>query len=408
MSSNTDAYVFSRHSDSVLCCSIDKNTRIAVSGGIDDKALVWDLNTKHVIFECVGHKESVVAAAFSVNSTYVATGDLNGYVQVRNTTTGLKIFEYDVDEINWIMWHNTSEFILLAGTTEGDFWMWNVNDPASVKTFPSYGFATSAAKLLSDGVRLVSGYGDGSVRVFDLKTQQAIIQHNDPTQAEIICLDLNHDNSLVAVGCIGLTVKLLNLHSGKLIGTLSCENPAEVDGAGANTNNSEEVEVVDEYSVDMDRPLDQSAREGNEPEEEEVEAEEEDEEDQEGIDDNGDVSSEDDSEPINSVESVFSSCGSYLAASSNTGSIFIWDVASQKTRCELHTGVGITRCVWSANGNYITGCLDGFVRIYDLNLNKLNEIPLHSDQILDVALQNGLLVTASEDRTCRTTLIGES
>lgn len=387
ITSNADTVVFSRHNDSVLCCSIDNNNRIAVSGGIDDTAFVWDLSTKHVIFECVGHRESVVAAAFSVNSTYVATGDLNGYIQVRNTTTGLKIFEYDVDEINWIMWHNTSEFILLAGTLKGDFWMWNVNDPASVKTFPSYGSPTTAAKLLSDGLRIVSAYGDGSLRLLDLKTQQTIIQQNDSSGAEIISIDLNHNDSLVALGFINSTVKLINLNSGKLTGTLQCENPADTGNIATTTSDPPpEVEVIDEYSDAMNSGEEQPVEEDGE--------------------DDSISSDEDDLGSVDSVESVlFSPCGNYLAASNNNGSIFFWDVASQKTRCELHTGIGITRCAWSVHGNYITGCLDGAIRIYDLNLNKLSEIPLHSDQILDISYWNKMLVTASEDKTCRAIMV---
>lgn len=417
--SDRNTEVFTRHNDSVLCCSIDNNTRIAVSGGIDDTAFVWDLNTKHVIFECLGHKESVVAAAFSVNSTYVATGDLNGYLQVRNTTTGIKIFEFDIDEINWLMWHNTSEFVLLAGTTKGDFWMWNVNDPAAVKTFPSYGSPTTAAKLMSDGMKIVSAYADGSIRVFDLKTRQAILQLNDPTNAEIICIDLNPNNVLLAVGCIDSTVKIINLNACKVIGTLLCKSPEKpstndstsvkptdrtTDGSDpelqtvrvkiepnheksdeCNPENSESIEVIDEYSTPI-----------GETEEEETDDIEE--------DDEADLSEDEygGSMDVVSVESaLFSPCGNYIAGANNSGSICIWDVATQVTRCELHTGIGITRSAWSDGGNYITGCLDGAVRVYDMNLEKLSEIALHSDQILDIAYRNKVLVTASEDKTCK-------
>lgn len=395
--------VFTRHTDSVLCCSIDSRTRLAVSGGIDDTAFVWDLETKHVILECLGHKESVVAASFSVNSTYVATGDLNGYIQVRNTTTGIKIFDYDVDEINWLLWHNTSEFVLLAGTTKGELWMWNVNDPTAVKTFPSYGSPTTEAKLLSDGLKIVSGYGDGTIRVFDLKTRQTILQLNDSNQAEVISLDLNPNNAILAVGSIDSSVKLINLNAGKIIGNLFCQTPdqpsavigstsekatnnqeiLEEDEKDCDPKNVEPVEVIDEFTTPSN---------GNSG-------------DCDGIEEDGDGFSSDDEESttnIVSVESVlFSKCGKYLAAANNSGTICIWDVASQVMRCERHTGVGITKCTWSDKGNYITACLDGTVVTYDLNLNVLNKYELHSDQVLDIAYKDNILVSASEDKTCK-------
>lgn len=414
---------FTRHSDSVLCCSLDKNVRLAVSGGIDDTAFVWDINTKHVIFECVGHKESVVAADFSANSTYVATGDLNGYVQVRNTTTGIRIFEYDIDEINWVMWHNTSEFVLIAGTTKGDFWMWNVNDPAAVKTFPSYGSPTTAAKLFPDGIRMVAAYGDGAVRVFDLKTRQTIFQLLDATQREIISLDLDPTKELIAVGYIDSRVKILT-RAGKVVGTVTCkapnreqhqQQPATSGGDPANTAAAEPepaccvdepIEIIDEYTKAEDGGKSEPSmdEEGQLVDDEEGFIEET------GLSDSEedeDEAGESGAEPVSdSVESVlFSTCGNYLATASNSGSIYIWDVSTLVARSELHTGIGITRCAWTDRNNYLTGCLDGVLRVYDLNLNLMSEIPLHSDQILDVAHRGGVAVTASEDKTCKVTKV---
>lgn len=428
-----DGEVFKRHNDSVLCCSIDSRNRIAVSGGIDDTAFVWDIKTKHVIFECQGHRESVVAAAFSANSTYVATGDLNGHIQARNTTTGNKVFEYDIDEINWILWHDSSEFVLLAGTTKGDFWMWNINDPAAVKTFPSYGHACTAAKLLPDGINIIVSYGDGSVRMFDLKTKQSTFHYSDPTKAEIICLDVNPVKALLAVGCLDSTVKLITCGNFKPIGILKCSVPEkgaknshsadqsrltydnekletdsdikdttvssdDNDHMNTEPNPSEQtdLEVIDEYTQELKKETHEDVICGND-----YIDDDDDDDEGEGLDCSDDEFEVEENNVVGVESVLFSPCGNYIASANNSGSIYFWDVSSQTTRCELHTGIGITRCVWSNKSNFITACLDGCIRIYDISLNKLNEIRLHSDQILDIAYQEEVLVTASEDKTCR-------
>lgn len=417
---------FTRHTDSVLCCSIDSNSRLAVSGGIDDTAFVWDLNTKHVIFECLGHKESVVAAAFSANSTYVATGDLNGYIQVRNTTTGIKVFDFYIDEINWILWHNISEYVLIAGTTKGDFWVWNVNDPAAVKTFASYGRRTTAARLLADGIKIVVSYSDGSLRVFDLKTRQTIFQLNDAAnQSEIICLDLNPSKTLVAVGCMNSTVKLITLSNFKIIGTLACKSPestSKADGSteganhtetndqGSSTGNKDDVEIETE-DADVDDDDDQPPADAEAVEVIDDFTNADDMPGEEDVDDE-DIESDDEMDPMNpdeaSVESVsFSPCGRFLAGANVYGTIVIWDVGTLVTRCEIHTNIGVTRASWSESGLLVTGCLDGAIRIYDNNLNKVRDEQLHKDQILDVACKGNLIVSASEDKTCQTMKIGE-
>jgi len=407
MNSEETIDLFTRHTDSVLCCAIDNNSRLAVSGGIDDTAFVWDLNTKHVIFECSGHKESVVAASFSLISTYVATGDLNGYIQVRNTTTGNRVFDFEIDEINWIFWHNTSDYVLLAGTTKGDFWMWNVNDPVAVKTFNSYGSPTTAARLLPDGIKMIVSYQDGSVRMFDLKTKQSIQSYHDPDKAEVISMDLNPKKSIFAVGCIDSKVRLITISTLKVIGTLNCQTPSELHGKQLEQapeeapaqleegeNNEEEcddstdpsklqsVEVIDEYTgvkEDVDP-------QGDEDEESMTE------------------SSDEESGDPNSVESVqFSPCGQFVAASNNSGTTCIWDVSTQALRAIKHTGVGVTRAAWTTSGDYVSAHLDGTIRISDNNLVEKLKLIAHEDQILDLALKENLLVTASEDKTVRVT-----
>lgn len=57
-----------------------------MTGGQDDKAYVWDAKTGEVVLECTDHKDSVTFADFSYDNTYVATGDMNGNIQVRKTS----------------------------------------------------------------------------------------------------------------------------------------------------------------------------------------------------------------------------------------------------------------------------------------------------------------------------------
>lgn len=452
----TPQQTFTRHRDSVLCCAIDPNGRLAVSGGIDDTAYVWNLIDKHVIFECIGHKESVVAVAFSLDGSYVATGDMNGYIQVRSSITGVRLFEYEVDEINWIIWHNTSDFVLLAGTIKGEFWMWNVNDPSNLKTFPSYGSPTTAAKILDDGVRIIVTYGDGCVRSFDLKSAETLFQLTDldPSKPEITCMDVNPQNTLLAVGFINSAVKLININSKTVIGTLYCKSMQVTPGSAPGASTSASIpphyhpqqyqaqqyqqqqqypsqSQPEQYNPRQDQPLvTPPLMEGvplGLPDRDYLMT---DGEPLEIIDqftnvpvisvnpgDLGDDSSdyEDSSDSksdvyVNeSVESIlFSPCGNYLAAANCVGTITFWDVASQIIRCELHTHKGITRCRWTEGSKYVAGFLDGAVRVYDLNLNKLREEMLHTDQILDVAYKNNIVVTAAEDKTCKTINLTES
>lgn len=379
-----ESQLFTRHSDSVLCCSIAKNNRLIVSGGVDDTAFVWDLETKHAIFECTGHKESVVAAAFSVKSTYVATGDMNGYIQVRNTANGMKIFEFDIDEINWIRWHNSSDFVLLAGTMKGDFWMWNVNDPIGVKTFPSYGHASITAEIFDDGKEIAVAYKDGSLRVFDLKLRKMTRQLEVEDKSEITCLDINPNNSLLAIGCMDSSVKIMTTGGLKVISNFVCKTREQSKLEDPQKGSFEVIEVDD--SSDEEPPPEASSCEDIPSEES----------------DDDDMWEYQSITECLSVESVlFSPCGEYLAAAENTGNLVMWDVPHGAVRCQIDTERGITRCTWLPSGHYVVGFSYGSVRVYDINLNMIHQIEAHMDKILDVANASMTILTVSDDKTCR-------
>ena len=65
--------VFGEHTDSVYTVRFGPND-LAVSGGGDDRGIVWNTKTQKKLFELTGHTDSVVAVGFSSDGKYVASG----------------------------------------------------------------------------------------------------------------------------------------------------------------------------------------------------------------------------------------------------------------------------------------------------------------------------------------------
>lgn len=165
---------FTCHEDAVLCCDVSHDDRLVVTGGQDDKAFVWDAATQKTVFTIDGHKDSVVAVKFNKNSTLLATGDYSGFIQVWNNE-GQRLYDYEVDDLNWMLWHPIAENVLLAGTTSGDAWMWKLSKTnPQCKTIYSPGSSNVTAKIFDDGKRIVMGYENGSVSIWDLKSIEVL------------------------------------------------------------------------------------------------------------------------------------------------------------------------------------------------------------------------------------------
>ncbi|KAG9509601.1 Angio-associated migratory cell protein [Fragariocoptes setiger] len=386
-----------KHTDSVLCCSIDSTSNYAISGGIDDMGYVWDLNECRVKFECDGHKDSVVSCGFSLKSTYAATADMKGLLQVWKIDSGHRVFDYEVDDINFILWHNHSDSVILAGTITGDIYLWNINDSTAFKCLKSQGHAANTARLLSDGIRLVVGYANGTIRIFDLKKSQQLICVNDCAESEVTSLDVNPTETLIAVGFINSHSKIINVNSGKIIGELQCAAPEELDKKPLNRQDNSD-DVIDEYD-DEQSPVDPSGEDVEVYEDLDESVQDDD------IDaDSGEASIEDDQDEVEEVESVetlaFSLCGNYLGTATVGGQICIWDVPSRRARRRVTLDAGITTSFWNQSNHYIVAGLDGVLRIFDKNLEDIRRLKVCQGPILDCFHTKDLVMIASDDYTC--------
>lgn len=389
-----------------------------MSGGVDDTAFVWDVKTHEIKFECKDHKESVVCCGFNLDSTLVSTADMSGLVQVRNTNTGDIVSSYDIDEVQWLTWHNLTPKVLLAGTKTGEFWMWHVTDSSVCKVFPSFHTPTTNGRLLDNGSEILVSYADGSLRTFNLKTQEMIrcFKDNDHNP-EIVCLDLSSDDRYIALGCIDSKVKIISRSTFKLLNVLNCSTPAEEKKKiierdeqrakeEARRQEEEENMMPDEddedenQAIDTHEPLevednfDEPAEEGQSNDNDEI---------QSGDDDNeNDISNRDyiRGELSEAVEAVcFSRDSDYVIAANTCGSTYLWQVVNQKERANIHLDAGVCRALWTIQNHCLLGCLDGTIRVFDVNLICLEILHIHQEQVLDLYYHDGLVSTASDDGT---------
>lgn len=73
---------FTKHTQSVFTCDLNKDGSLAVTGGEDDAVYVWFTSNGEMYMECTGHRDSVTEVGFSYDDQLVATGDMSGLIQV--------------------------------------------------------------------------------------------------------------------------------------------------------------------------------------------------------------------------------------------------------------------------------------------------------------------------------------
>ncbi|XP_072936851.1 angio-associated migratory cell protein [Epargyreus clarus] len=224
---------FTKHKGSVFCCDFHPSGKFAVSGGEDDKAFVWSVETGDVIMECTGHKDSVIFVGFSFDGAYLATADMSGVIKVwkcnfeenQNEPWPLA-FEYEANDLNWGLWHFGAR-VLICGAVTGDVFVFKIPS-GETKVLQGHNVKSECGKLFQDGVRLAVGYEDGAIKVWDLKTA-LVLQQVPPGihTIRVTAIDTHPDNNLMASISTDGKVVLTTSTNGKIVGQIDYENDLE-------------------------------------------------------------------------------------------------------------------------------------------------------------------------------------
>ncbi|XP_055591792.1 angio-associated migratory cell protein isoform X2 [Uranotaenia lowii] len=207
-----DAYVperddalitFKKHSGPVFCGALHPSEDLAVTGGEDDRAFIWNTKTGENVFEVTGHTDSVIACDFSFDGTFVATGDMAGQIQVFKTTKDFKkVWDFSMGDMCWLKWHFGAH-VLLAGAESGEIYVWRIPS-GDCKVMQGFGEKCEAAKLSHDGKKIAAGYGNGAFKIWDIKTNAPIldIAPNETSGhiSNITCMSMDKESHLVLTG----------------------------------------------------------------------------------------------------------------------------------------------------------------------------------------------------------------
>lgn len=211
------------------------------------------------------------------------------------------------------------------------------------------------------GKQCVCGYGNGHVKLWDLKQCSIVWQYDNTGEGDnamnndrkCISMALNDEQTLVACGSADGNCRVINLTNGKLLSSFAC-----IQSSTTTTTTEQEEEDEDESTA-------------------------------------------------TTIESVAFGGSHLLVCGTLSGYIYIWDINSKQLRNTLNLQSGIVKCLLNEHYFLYTACLDGHIRLLDIrNGEPLKEWKSGGGQgceIMDMILTKDKrhLLCAYMQGTCR-------
>jgi len=340
--------VFESHTDSVYCVALSPDGTKVLSGGGDDVAYVWESSSGNVLSQLSGHTDSIVACAFNFDGSMCATGSYDTTVKIWDSKL-LRTLEGPSTEIEWLQWHPKGN-VLMAGSEDATIWVWDASNGNCLSVLAGHEGSVTCGQFTPNGKRILSGSLDGSVKIWDPKTSSCVhsFAGHDWHELGVVSLACHKEQPMIAAGGQDGTVRIARLESKKVV---ACFN----------------------HDSDKPKTHQQSLHDDNET-------------------------------VLNSVESVdFCQVNPWVASGGTEGGIKIWDLNSQSCRQVCNHDLAIVKVEFLPESPMIVSCsADGATRLWDTRSGDMVKLlTKHSDMTLDFDFNDQIVVSSSDDKTCR-------
>jgi WD40 repeat protein len=209
------------HSKPINSLAISPDGQFLVSGSDDDTIKVWQLATGQMVRSISGHRGDVNAVMITTDGQFIVSGSEDRTVVVWRLATGERVRNFtDVTAlIKAAAMSVNGEYIAAAGS-DSLIKVWNLNAGTLVQTLKGHLSGIQSLAVSAEGRFVVSGSKDRTIRIWIPKTGEAVrtlVKHLDAVNAVAI----TPDSRYIVSGSSDKTVRVWRLPTGELLATLN-------------------------------------------------------------------------------------------------------------------------------------------------------------------------------------------
>ncbi|TDL22886.1 hypothetical protein BD410DRAFT_788264 [Rickenella mellea] len=234
---------FEGHTNLVTSVAISQDGKRIVSGSHDETIMVWDAATGSAVAgPYKKHASRVTSVAFSQDGKRIVSGSLDNTVRVWHLKTG-----------NFISAPLKKRIVSKSGLGNA---RWDAETPEVIsRSFEGHTLGVSSVAISQDGKLIVSGSGDGTIRVWDVETGNVVSGPFNGHTGSVDSVAISQDGKRIVSGSWDRTIRVWNADTSTVISEVSAMgllHGMEIPPTSDMSKLVDDFEIVDGWFVRSD------------------------------------------------------------------------------------------------------------------------------------------------------------
>jgi WD40 repeat protein len=209
------------HSEPVYAVALSANGSNAVSGGVDGTLRLWDTVTGQELRRFTEGPETIESVAISADGQHVLSGGSDGTIRYWEIITGqqTRTFLPQQSSVNWVGFAPNSTRALTA-SQDGSINVWDLAPSLEVRQVRAHSGPIRCVAVSGDG--RVGLSSSSEVKLWDITTMHLLQTRSELTI--LTCATLNGDGRHAALGFADGTVRSWDIVSNQLVTVMTLSN----------------------------------------------------------------------------------------------------------------------------------------------------------------------------------------